>query len=66
VKEGEIIYMLPEASRLKAGQIGLAFPWHTSSNQHVNISFSTLTAAVPTYDHKAGKVVIFNEDNFPD
>jgi hypothetical protein len=20
--------MLPEASRLKAGQIGLAFPWH--------------------------------------
>jgi hypothetical protein len=27
MKEGEIIYMLPEASRPKAGQIGLAFPW---------------------------------------
>ena len=26
VREGEIIYMLPEASRPKAGQIGLAFP----------------------------------------
>jgi hypothetical protein len=26
VKKEEIIYMLPEASRPKAGQIGLAFP----------------------------------------
>jgi hypothetical protein len=30
------------------------------------MSSSTSTAAVPTYDHKAGKVVIFNGDNFPD
>jgi hypothetical protein len=28
VKKEEVIYMLPEASRSKAGQIGLAFPWH--------------------------------------
>jgi hypothetical protein len=26
VREGEIIYMLPQASRPKAGQIGLALP----------------------------------------
>jgi hypothetical protein len=38
----------------------------TSLNRHVNISFSTLTATVLTYDHKAGKVIIFNRDNFPD
>jgi hypothetical protein len=30
------------------------------------MSFSTSTLAVPTYDHKAGKVIIFNRDNFPD
>jgi hypothetical protein len=30
------------------------------------MSFSTLTPVVPTYDHKAGKVIIFNGDNFPD
>jgi ABC-type uncharacterized transport system ATPase subunit len=30
------------------------------------MSSSTLTPAVPTYDHKARKVVIFNKDNFPD
>jgi hypothetical protein len=30
------------------------------------MSSSTSTAAVPTYDHKAGKVIIFNGDNFPD
>jgi hypothetical protein len=28
VREGEIIYMLPEASLFKAEQIGLAFLWH--------------------------------------
>ena len=30
------------------------------------MSSSTSTAAVPTYDHKAGKIVIFNGDNFAD
>jgi hypothetical protein len=30
------------------------------------MSSSTSTAAVLTYDHKAGKAVIFNGDNFPD
>ena len=38
----------------------------TSSNQPLNMSSSTSTAAVPTYDHKAGKIVIFNRDNFAD
>jgi hypothetical protein len=38
----------------------------TSSNRPLNISSSTSTAAVPTYDHKAGKVIIFNGNNFPD
>jgi len=27
---------------------------------------STLTLMTPTYDHKAGKIVIFNGDNFTD
>jgi len=27
---------------------------------------STSTSATPTYDHKAGKIVIFNGDNFAD
>src|ERR1700722_8440421 len=27
---------------------------------------STLTSTTPTYDHKAGKIVIFNGDNFAD
>ena len=27
---------------------------------------STLTATAPTYDHKAGKIAIFNGDNFAD
>ena len=27
---------------------------------------STLTATAPTYDYKAGKIVIFNRDNFAD
>ena len=30
------------------------------------MSTSTPTAAVPTYDQKAGKIVIFNGDNFAD
>jgi hypothetical protein len=30
------------------------------------MSSSTSTPAVLTYDHKAGKVIIFNRDNFPD
>jgi len=29
-------------------------------------STSTATATAPTYDHKAGKIVIFNGDNFAD
>ena len=27
---------------------------------------STLTSTTPTYDYKAGKIVIFNGDNFVD
>jgi len=27
---------------------------------------STSTSTTPTYDHKAGKIVIFNRDNFAD
>ena len=27
---------------------------------------STLTATAPIYDHKAGKIAIFNGDNFAD
>jgi len=27
---------------------------------------STLTLMTPTYDHKVGKIVIFNGDNFAD
>jgi len=27
---------------------------------------STLTLTTPTYDHKAGKILIFNGDNFAD
>jgi hypothetical protein len=27
---------------------------------------STLTLTPPIYDHKAGKIVIFNRDNFAD
>ena len=27
---------------------------------------STLTSTPPIYDHKAGKIVIFNGDNFAD
>ena len=38
----------------------------TSLNHPLNMSTSTPTAAVPTYDHKAGKIVIFNGDNFAD
>jgi hypothetical protein len=38
----------------------------TSLNQPLNMSSFISTAAVPTYDHKAGKVIIFNRDNFPD
>jgi len=30
------------------------------------MTFSTLTLTIPIYDHKAGKVVIFNGDNFAD
>jgi len=30
------------------------------------MTFSTLTLTTPTYDHKAGKIVIFNGDNFID
>ena len=30
------------------------------------MSSSTLTAMAPIYDHKAGKIVIFNRDNFTD
>jgi len=30
------------------------------------MSSSTSTATAPTYDHKAGKIVIFNGDNFAD
>ncbi|OCK93731.1 uncharacterized protein K441DRAFT_661088, partial [Cenococcum geophilum 1.58] len=30
------------------------------------ITFSTLTSTTPTYDYKAGKIVIFNGDNFVD
>jgi len=30
------------------------------------MTFSTLTATAPIYDYKAGKIVIFNGDNFVD
>jgi len=30
------------------------------------MTFSTLTLITPTYDYKAGKIVIFNRDNFAD
>ena len=30
------------------------------------MSSSTLTVTAPTYDYKAGKIVIFNRDNFVD
>jgi len=30
------------------------------------MTFSTLTSTTPTYDHKAGKIIIFNGDNFAD
>ena len=30
------------------------------------MSSSTLTVTAPTYDHKAGKIIIFNGDNFAD
>jgi len=30
------------------------------------MTFSTLTLTTPIYDHKAGKIVIFNGDNFVD
>jgi hypothetical protein len=41
VREGEIIYMLPEASRPKAGQIGLAFPWQTASFTRISYKSSS-------------------------
>ena len=30
------------------------------------MTLSTLTSTTPTYDYKAGKIVIFNGDNFAD
>ena len=30
------------------------------------MSSSTLTVTAPTYDYKAGKIIIFNGDNFAD
>ena len=30
------------------------------------MTFSTLTSTTPTSDHKAGKIIIFNGDNFAD
>ena len=30
------------------------------------MSSSTLTVMAPTYNYKAGKIVIFNKDNFAD
>jgi len=30
------------------------------------MTFSTLTLTIPIYDHKAGKIIIFNRDNFAD
>jgi len=30
------------------------------------MTFSTLTLTTPIYNHKAGKIVIFNRDNFAD
>jgi len=30
------------------------------------MTFSTLTLMTPIYNHKAGKIVIFNGDNFAD
>ena len=30
------------------------------------MSSSTLTVTAPIYDHKAGKIIIFNRDNFVD
>ena len=30
------------------------------------MSLSTLTATAPIYDYKAGKIIIFNKDNFAD
>ena len=32
----------------------------------LEMSLSILTVTVPTYDYKAGKIVIFNGDNFAD
>ena len=32
----------------------------------LEMSLSTLTVMAPTYDYKAGKIVIFNRDNFAD
>jgi hypothetical protein len=62
VREGEIIYMLPEASRLKAEQIGLAFLWQKAvilrfgdlkaTNEAINLGvlweFSVLNAKLYT------------------
>jgi len=30
------------------------------------MTFSTLTLMTPIYDYKAGKIIIFNGDNFAD
>ena len=30
------------------------------------MSLSTLTVTAPTYNYKAGKIIIFNRDNFTD
>jgi len=30
------------------------------------MTFSTLTLITPTYNYKAGKIIIFNRDNFAD
>jgi hypothetical protein len=32
----------------------------------LEMSLSTLTVMAPIYNHKAGKIVIFNRDNFVD
>jgi len=35
-------------------------------NRPPKITSSTLTLTTPTYNYKAGKIVIFNKDNFAD